>query len=244
MSRTQLNQAPAGFYRDGSGELMPESLRGKKLRLLQRGNFGRPQCPRFENPVMAGVEDVVNQPLYDSFTVAAATQFPNVTTLFQTPIGGAKTLAQTNMTKNGVLEAPQRAFVQAYRIYVQNDANPTDLINFLTKTSVTLTIGKKPYFEGPAFLLSAGGGAVSYGVAQLGTAPAGSSPVGLTSNGHPDQRSIFSLTQPYMIEQGEGFSVTSRAETGFSTVAAASLPAGTGLNIYFILDTELYRGVQ
>lgn len=244
MNRMQQVQTPEGFYRNSEGLLMPEALRGKKLQLLQRGRFGRPSCPRFENPVMAGVEDVVNQPIYDSFTVAAATAFPNVTTLFQTPVGGNKTLAQTNMTKNGVLEAPQRAFVQAYRVYVQNDANPTDLLNLLTKVSVTLQIGKKPYFEGPVFLLSAGGGAIFSGVAQLGTAPAGSNPVALTSNGHPDQRSIFSLTQPYMIEQGEGFNVTFRAETGFNTVAAASLPLGTGLNIYFILDTELYRGVQ
>lgn len=230
-----------------SGLWLPPSLRGGRFRLLESKRFGHhgPQFhPRFTNPTLAGVEDVVNQPIYDSMTAAAGAAFPNVTTFFTSGQTNGKTLAQTNMTLNAQLPAPQRLFVQAYRLYVRNDAAPADLIAFQNNCSITLTIGKKPYFEGPAFLLSAGAGAVISAAAQLGTAPAGAAPTIATSNGFPDQRSIFSLTQPFMLEQGEAFQATLRAENSFNLSAAATNPPGTGLTIYVILDGELYRGVQ
>lgn len=230
-----------------TGLWLPAHLRGRRFRLLESNRFGNcaPQYhPRFSNPTVAGVEDVVNQPVYDTLTAAQGAAFPLTSTFFTSGLTGGKTLAQTNMTLNGVLPAPQRLFVEGYRIYVGNDAAPADLIAWMRNTSNTFTIGKKPYFEGPSFLLSAGAGALISAVGQVGTAPAGSAPILATSNGALDQRSIFSLTQPYMIEQGEAFQVTHRAETAFNLSAAGSNPSGTGLYIVFILDGELYRGVQ
>src|SRR5690348_10433582 len=146
-----------------SGLWIPERLRNGKFKLLEMNRFGNTPMqfhPRFSNPTVAGVEDVVNQPIYDSLTAAQGAAFPLTSTFFTSGLTGGKTLAQTNMTLNGVLPAPQRLFVMGYRIYVGNDAAPADLIAWLRNTSNTLTIGKKPYFEGPSFLLSAGCGAV------------------------------------------------------------------------------------
>lgn len=225
-----------------SGLWLPKPLHGKRLRSLAGMRFAH---PRFSNPVLQGVEDVINQPIYDSFSVAAGTAWPNVTTLFSQSQGQAgKTLAQTNMIQAGTLQAPQRLYVQALRIFIGNDAVIADLNNILRNVSVTLTVGKKPYFEGPVLLLSAGTGAMLSAASQVGTAPAGSAPLFATSNGAPDQRSIFSLSRPWMLEEGEAFSVTVRAETAFNTTAAAANPAGVGVTVYFILDGELYRGVQ
>ncbi len=227
-----------------SGLLLPEPLLGKNLRLLHRGRFGAPP-PRFRNPVLAGVEDVVNQPIYDSFSVAAGTAWPNVTTLFAQSQGqSGKTLAQTNMILAGTLQAPQRLYVQSYRIFTGNDTVIADLNAILRNVSVTLTIGTKPYFQGPVLLLSAGSGALVTAASQVGTAPTGSAPLFSTSNGNPDQRSVFSLSRPIMLEEGESFSVTFRAETAFNTQANTTNPAGVGATVYFILDGELYRGVQ
>ncbi len=224
---------------------LPEELRKQNLRLLGAVRFGRPALPRFANPVLGGVEDVIDQPLYDSFTVAAGANFPAVTTLFQQQVGqGGKTLAQTNMNASGQLPAPQRAYLLSYRIYTRNDAVPADLMLFGVNCSHTWTIGTKPYFQGPSFLLSAGAGMVLNAAAQVGTAPTGSAPLYTTSNGSVDQRSVFSLTKPYMLEQGETFNWTIRAETGFALTAAAANPAGVGLQIYIVLDAQLYRGVQ
>lgn len=232
------------YKRSANGLWLPEPLAGKNLRLLRAHRFGTPP-PRFRNPVLAGVEDVVNQPIYDSFTVAAGTAWPNVTTLFSQSQGqSGKTLAQTNMVLAGTLQAPQRLYVQSYRLFIGNDTTITDMNAMLRNLSVTLTIGTKPYFQGPALLLSAGSGAMLTAAAQVGTAPTGSAPLFSSSNGSPDQRSIFSLSRPFMLEEGESFSVTIRAETAFNTQANTTNPAGVGAVVYFILDGELYRGVQ
>ncbi len=224
---------------------LPAELRRLNLRLVGAARFGRPMPPRRKNPTLPGYEDVVDQPLYDSFTVQQGANFPTVTTLFQSPIGAnGKTLAQTNMTLNGQLPAPQRAYILSYRIFVRNDAVPADLMLFGVNASHSWMIGTKPYWQGPSFLLSAGTGMIVTAAAQVGTAPAGSAPLFTTSQGVPDQRSVYALTQPYILEQGETFNWTVRAETAFALTANTANPAGTGLTIYIVLDTQLYRGVQ
>lgn len=226
-----------------SGLWLPRELRGRNLKQLGVRRFAA--HPRMSNPVLAGVEDVINQPIYDSFSVAAGTAWPNVTTMFAQPQGSnGKTLAQTNMVLAGQLQAPQRLYVQALRVFVGNDTVISDLNLILRNLSCQLIVGKKPYFEGPLFLLSAGAGAQLSAAAQVGTGPAGSAPLFASSNGSLDQRSIFSLTKPWMLEQGEAFSVTIRAETAFTTALSSVNPAGVGATLYFILDGELYRGVQ
>jgi hypothetical protein len=227
-----------------------------KLRKISESEIGRVRTRRngrwaYENPVMAGVREIITQPFYDSLTVAANAAFPAQTTLFQTPVGQAgRTYLQTNMTQAGILPAPQKFSTRALRLAVRNDAIPADLINFLYQTWLRLYVSEKPYFIGPSFLWTAGGGVTGFG-ALLGTASAlvGNAVPGseflFTSNGVPDQRNIFALSRPIEIEQNEQFRLEINVGTAFNTTAAAAVdPLGTGLTIYAILDGELSRGVN
>lgn len=196
------------------------------------------------NPVVAGLRELITQPLYSTVTVAANTAFPQLSTFFQAVIGAAGvTQQQTNMTQAGILPAPQKFSVRALRLAVRNDANQTDLINLLYQTWLRLYVSEKPYFLGPAFLLTAGGGAVGY-AALLDTAGQGTNVFNITSNGLQDQRNIFALSRPIEVEQNEQFRLELNLGVAFNTVAAGSVPAGTGLTIVSILDGELSRGVS
>jgi hypothetical protein len=223
-------------------------IRFSKLRELSERQLanarGRGRM-RFTNPMFPGYADVVDQPVYDDASLAAATAFPNQITYFQTGAGqGGKTQFDSYLQgqSNG-LPNPQKLFLRAYRFIIQPDANPTDGINVLFKTWLNFVIGLKPYFFGPTFLWTGGVGVSLFG-AQVGTAPAGAGTLSAINNGLPDSRSLFSLSKPFMIEQGDVFNVTQSIGSAFNTVAAASVPAGTGLKMYCMLDGQLYRGVQ
>jgi len=213
---------------------------------LRDTTFGRVAARhrRRENPVMAGVVDIITQPYYDSFTVAANTAFAKQV-LFQTPIGqSSKTLNLTNMTQAGFLPNPQRLTVKGLRLYLSNNAVLADAQNFLLNNSFTLTVGKKPMLEVPCLAIGAGCGVVYQGsVSEVGTAAAGDVIAFSTSNGLPDQRSFFVLDDPIQIEQGESFNVTINPEVAWSTQNAGR-PVGTGITAYVFLDGELIRGVQ
>lgn len=199
---------------------------------------------RLSNPAVTGMGEQINQPIYDSFSVNANTAFPK-TTLFQTPIGqGGKTLAQTNMTQAGALAAPQQFLIQAIRLRIVENTTPTDAINIIQNCSFTLVIGKKPYLEVPCALLTAGCGYDLQAAAQVGTAPAGSAPLFAGSLGAPDQRNVYTLSQPIQIGIQETFSVVINPETAFNTQAVGANPAGAGTTVQVILDGVLTRGVQ
>lgn len=219
-----------------------ERLKG--FRLLSRFGFGQSPRLRRRNPEVGGMLDVITQPVFDSFSIAANTAFPK-TTLFQTPVGsGGKTSAQTNMSLAGQLPAPQKLIVYAIRLFISNDTVIVDVNNILRNVSTVFTVGKKPWLEVPPLFLSAGCGAQITAAAQVGTAPAGSAPFFATSNGSVDPRAVFTLSKPIVIESGETFSFVLNAETAFNTAAVGANPAGAGTTIYVILDGELYRQVQ
>lgn len=211
---------------------------------VSRNGFGAMPRVTGRNPLVANIMEVINQPVYDSVSFAAAAAMTK-TVLFQTPIGqGGKTLASTYMTKAGQLEQPQKLVCRAIGLFFANNTAPIDLVNFLQNVSFTLTVGKKPMLECPALNLTAGRGAIAYSQAELGTAAAGDATSVSTSNGVPDPRAVFTLNQPIVIEGGEGFSCTLNPEVAFNFAAAASRPVGNGTTVYVILDGELYRGVQ
>lgn len=211
----------------------------KNANRLGWNRFGR----GFRNPIIVGINDVLNQPVYDSVTFAQAAAMAK-TTLFQNPIGNARTLAQTNMALQGQLPAPQRLVVRVIKVIVSNNTVPVDLVNIAENVSLTFTVGKKPWFEGPLILLAAGCGAQVVAASQVGTAPAGSAPVFSTSLGSVDSRAAFTLSQPIVIEAGETFAATLNPEAAFNFAAAGANPAGVGATIRVVLDGELYRGVQ
>lgn len=213
---------------------------------LSGATFGRVAARhrRRENPVMAGVVDIITQPYFDSFTIAANTAFTKQV-MFQTPIGqGGKTLNLTNMTQAGFLPNPQRLTVKGLRLYLSNNAVLADVQNFLLNNSFVLTVGKKPMLEVPCLAVTAGlGGIYTSGPYEIGTAAAGDVSAFSSSNGIPDARSFFVLDDPIQIEQGESFNVTINPEVAWSTQNAGR-PVGTGITAYVFLDGELIRGVQ
>ncbi len=228
--------------------LIDSVLAGKERTNVYLSEFGIGRMPvvrsHGKNPIVANIMEVINQPVYDSVSFAAAAAMAK-TVLFQTPIGQAgKTLAITNMTKAGQLEQPQKLVIRAIGLYVTNNTVPVDLQNFLSNVSFVLTVGKKPMLECPAWNLTAGRGGIVTAAAQIATAIAGNTPVIGTSNGIADPRSVFTLNQPIVIEGGEGFAVTLNPETAFNFAAAGVNPPGNGATIAVYLDGELYRGVQ
>jgi hypothetical protein len=201
---------------------------------------------RMSNPQMAGVEDKISQPIYDSFSVAANTAFPQ-TVMFQVQKGASgKTLAQTNMVSSGQLQFPQRLWLCGIYAVVANNTTLTDLINIQTNVSFTLNVGTKNYLQVPFGFLTAGRGAVMNVSQNIGQALAAGGAVQAyaTSNGVQDPRAVFSLDNPFMIEYGESFNVTLNPETPFNTQANSTVPPGVGTTITVYLDGTLYRSVQ
>lgn len=199
---------------------------------------------RLKNPTVAGVEETIDQPIYDSFSVNANTSFPK-TVMFQSAISGSsKTLAQTNLVVSGQLQFPQRLELHSISVWIANNTTLTDLVNIQSLVSFTLTVGTKPMLQVPVGFLPAGRGGIYTAVAEVGTVAAGDAQAFSSSNGLPDPRAVFALSCPFMIESGESFNVTLNPETAFSTQATTTRPPGAGTTIYVILDGVLYRGVQ
>jgi hypothetical protein len=223
-------------------------LRGERFdpSLLAALDFGRLPKVVGKNPLVANIMEVINQPVYDSASFSAGATITGPTVLFQTPIGqSSKTLAQTNMTKAGQLEQPQKLVIRAIDLWISNNSLITDVLNMLVNWSFVLTVGKKPMLEVPLLNLTAGRGVIATAAAQLGTLTTGNIPFTSVSNGIPDPRSVFTLNQPIVIEGGEGFSVKITPETSFQFVASTGVnPPGNGAQLYVFLDGELYRGVQ
>ncbi len=226
---------------DRSGLLIPRHLKGK-IRLL--GKRFAPVALYRKNPVVAGIEYVQDWAMYDSVNIAAATDFPTTTTLFATPVSSGRTEAQTNMQLASVLPAPERFVVHGISCWIRNDAVLEDALNFQVNTIFDWKIGQKSYLKGVNALLTSGRGTVVNAASQVGTAPTGSSVVTSISNGVPDPRAIFTLTKPVEIAQGERLALKIQKETDFTTAAASTNPAGTGLTIYYFLEGLLYNGVQ
>ncbi|HKW76190.1 MAG TPA: hypothetical protein VJN64_11750 [Terriglobales bacterium] len=215
--------------------------------------LGFAECGRLNAPLPQGIKqpntllpnglERVQQFVYDTMTVAANTAFPK-TTLFLTPQqGSTKNLAQTNMLAAGQLVAPQVLVAKAIRIFVLNNATPTDMLSLFTNVSVSVNVGKKPMFEGTPWMLPAGGGLHFFG-SQVGTAPAGSSVAFTTSNGVPDVNNVYSLADPIVINAGENFNVVLNPETAFNTQANTTNPAGTGFTIVFAFEGYLFREIR
>lgn len=197
------------------------------------------------NPTVAGVEETIDQPFYDTVSIAASTAFAK-TVLFQVQIGqSGKTLAQTNMTQSGQLPYPQYLELHTISVPIANNTTLVDLINILQLVSFTLTVGTKPMLQVPVWFLPAGCGAIINAIAGIGSALPATTAVGYsTGNGIADPRAVFALSCPFVINTGESFNVTLNPETPFNTQANTTNPPGVGTTIAVKLDGVLYRGVQ
>lgn len=213
--------------------------------ILTRRNFAKPSAsfvPRFKNPFVAGVGYTSESVLYDTFSVAAAAAMPGTTVMFQTPIGGAKTLAMTNIRAAGMLENGDVFRVKAFGIMVAFNTYSADAINLLENCSVTLTIGGRVFLEGKISLFPGGRGGYLTAASQVGTAPAGNNIQIGFSNGVPELRNMFTFSEPIDITTMEQVRVEIKAETGFSMAAAAV--GGNGTTITAIMEGFRTRKAQ
>lgn len=100
------------------------------------------------------LRDEIRQPLFDTVVLAAASVAAGIRRFFvsnQTAGGAPKSLAQTNMEQPGSLPTATSYRVQGVTIDSDNveEANSAFLPLFLRKSSVSLQIGVKNYWQSP-----------------------------------------------------------------------------------------------
>jgi len=232
----------------------------RRFNRISASELGRPHA-RLGNP-NTGIPEVIVQPLYDIYAVNVATLFP-LLTLFTVPVGQtynfggvtafSKNFGHTNLVQAGMLESSYTFVVRALAFFVsalQGTAHPNlhpEDLNNLLMTYVQFNINRKPYFDGIAGWIPAGGGAFFSGLGSL-TAPASAF---ASTNGLPQSRNVYPLPGGQFINPQETFNVvvnpTVAAGGAPTALAAAGNPAGVpaaGLMAWWRLDGTLIRVAQ
>jgi len=247
------------------------SKRYSHLQELSAHEIGRPHF-RLRNMLAAGLGDFVVQPEWDYYGAAVSTATV-AQTLFAMPqgqnftiTGGAtfvKTLQTTSMVQASQLQAPERMLVRGMTIYTDNEMNQVDLNKLCSQTIVNFFISTKSFFAINVLgKIPAGGGPW---LSQFG-ATAAATIIGTTGNGLPNEHQGFKFTDPgcdgvpgvdqfpnidgILIAQQQAFKVVvdptqaaHKQATGFTTIAAASVPIGTGVNLFVLLEGQKARAV-
>lgn len=232
-----------------------ESRRFERISAFE---LGRPHA-RLGNP-NTGIPEVVVQPLYDIYAVAAGSAM-GLLTLFSVQQGQSysnfgvtaftKNQGHTNLVQAGMLQSSYTFIVRALSLTVAGlqgvgpTPNPTDLAN-LVHSYMEFDINSKPYFQGIGVWLPAGGGPMVSGVGSL-TAPASAFSA---TNGWADVDNMYALPGGQYINPQETFSfiINPTINAGGSPTALASAtPAGVaanGLMAWVRLDGTLIRVAQ
>lgn len=159
--------------------------------------------------------DIQDTPLYDTITLTTGQSVnPNSTSFFtNVTAASGKTLADTNMTRNGELSAPEMFSIKAISIIIWPDISITDMLEVTKKLALSFTLGKKVLIEAPIPHFGAGGG-----ISAFTTATATS----LYSNGVPSQESFVKLAAPIVIESNVNFSAQLQG-TAYTLAGAAGM---------------------
>jgi hypothetical protein len=160
--------------------------------------------------------DVQDEPIYDTLSFVTSGVINPTTASWFSNVGDAaplylaatvnKTLAQTNMSKNNTLIAPEAQAIYQYRIQFNENIDPRDILaitgaNVANGSQTTgfafqFTMGTKAYQTGPVINYSAGGG-----VYFTGTADSQS----YLQNGMPCANCSEALSVNLVIENEESF---------------------------------------
>lgn len=212
----------------------------------QRANIAGSLTPQqlmildaFQSQVyVQGQLDVEHEPLYDTVTLAAGAQVTELSTAFFTNVGPAsgKTLAQTNMTQQRRLMAPEAFSVFAIRLAWEENIVLADILAILWGFAFRFFLGQKPYNTGPLWHYNAGGG---LSAATIAAVPA----VALYTNGAPSREAMHKLAIPIVIENQMEF-YANLVGTAYTLVAAGGGTLGTGLALMCLLDGLHARGIQ
>jgi hypothetical protein len=173
--------------------------------------------------------DVIDNPLFDTFVIAASTTTGNKIVLFSDPISGTKGPERTNLTRPYQLGAGERFRVHAMRV-VFVGCLKADIENFMKNFTFRLFVNNKVYLDAPCDYF-AGGAGIFGSTNETG---------GLVySNGMPDPRAVAAVSadNPIVIGEGSTFRVEANG-TAFNTAATV----GVFCRVY--LDGVHHRLVQ
>jgi hypothetical protein len=238
-----------------------KTVRHRSLDKLSAWELGRPKA-RLGNP-NTGIPEVIVQPIYDIYAVAAAATFIKLY-LFTIVLGqsyafGGVTSFQkgnnhTNLVQAGMLESSYSYIVRALSVIcfgLQGASGGMflsyiDYANFIS-SFFQFQINKKSYFDGIGAWLPGGGGAFSSGIGSL-TAPAATV---TTQNGWPESRNVYPLPGGQFINPQETFTFlidpTQNAGGTPTAAAAVASTAGVpaqGIMAWIRLDGTLNRVAQ
>jgi hypothetical protein len=203
--------------------------------------------PEYEqyNSQYQGRKEVIGWAWYDTVTYTSGTT--TAITLFNAI---RATLDLSNMEVAGQLAAPKAFLGRALRFFVKGrprsvaraaSTNPNtggiDNVAQLINTGVlSLNIGSKNYGKIPLWMLPAGGGAFGLIGVEGATADPGAA-IDYGTNGIPDPRAVYSLSQPIFIAPQINWQVD------LFWPAALTL-AGGDHTISVVFDGDLIRPVQ
>lgn len=197
------------------------------------------------------LRDEIRQPAYDTITLEAAETLAGIRRFFQSNVnaGGApKSLAQTNMEQPGSFPTATSYRVQGLTVDADNSsfaANATNLLvlpTFLRKSSISLQVGVKNYWQSPlrfacgrmdsAFATAVGGLPLNMAYQQYGWAAV--------------QPVVFQGKHVIDINPLQNFQISWATNTEDLTVAEAALAIAFGTDMVFVASLKglLRRPVQ
>lgn len=160
--------------------------------------------------------DVQDEPIYDTLSFITTQAINPTTASWFTSVGDAaplygtatvnKTLAQTNMSKNSTLVAPEAQAIYQYRLQFNENIDPRDMLALTgakvadgtqtTGFAFVFKMGTKEYQTGPIINYAAGGGIYFTGTADTQS---------YLQNGMPCANCSESLSVNLVIENEETF---------------------------------------
>lgn len=176
--------------------------------------------------------DVQDTPVYDTITYnpAGTINTPNSQFFTNVESNSGKTYAQTNMTQNGKLDAPEAFSVFGVRLGWSEDILRSDLQTLLNSWAYEFWLGKKDYQRANIRHFSSGWGIAGYTT---------NTTESFYTNGSPGRQSMNMLAVKLVIANQMSF-------FGQLTGAASQLLSETGTGLILLNElVGLYaRGVQ
>jgi len=208
------------------------------MKELNRNCFGKPRgsfIPRLKNPSFPGGSWTERQLYYDSYSVAVNTlTVGQLTTMFSVPLGGAKTLASTNMRDSSKIADGNLFVIMGFGIAVSFNALPSDVNNILEIMTVKLKIGGVTFAQGKILIYPGGRGGVVGGAALPAVVGTLAQISGVT-NGQSHVDNMVRFVKGIQVDPGQTIGVELVSEgAGFTTATAAN--GGSGFTLTAILD--------
>ncbi len=178
--------------------------------------------------------DVQDTPVYDTITYAAGASVTITNASWFTNVSqgsSGKTVAQTNMTQNGKLDAPEAFSVFGVRLGWSEDILRSDLTTLLNSWDYEFTLGKKLYQQANIRHFSSGWGIAGYTTR---------SSESFYTNGLPGRQSMNILSVKLVIANQMSFNANLNGNNSGQTLSAN----GTGLTFINELVGLYARGVQ